>query len=1015
MTNQLTTPFPVEFLENGTISWKVANLKGRKYNAIIGQNFLIPFKAKIDLEKKNIEILNKTKIPFEELDYPIVYNEICNLEPIPEQILCKLNLQHLNKEEEKGLKNLLYNFQDLFFLEGENLTFTHEIKHEIYTTVENPIYCKLYRYPQVHEKEINKQIKDMLHQGIIRESNSPYNSPLWIVPKKLDNSGEQKWRIVIDYRKLNEVTVNDKFPIPNIDNILDKLGRSQYFTTLDLAKGFHQILVDEKDRRKTAFSTPLGHFEYVRMPFGLKNAPATFQRLMNSILRDYINKICVVYLDDILIFSASLEEHLTNLKKIFHCLRKAGLKIQIDKCNFLSKETEYLGHILTPEGVKPNPKKIQIIQNLKLPTTEKQIKSFLGITGYYRKFVKDYSKIAYGMTKYLKKKTKINIHDPEYIYAFEKLKELITEHPVLRYPNFEKRFKLVTDASNFALGAVLTQDNHPISYTSRTLNEHERNYSTIEKELLAIVWSTKYFRPYLYGKEFDLETDHQPIKWLQTKHMCKDINPRLQRWLLSLGEYNFNIEYIKGKNNKVADFLSRINTETNEINLIDSELEININEERNDNNTVEMQTIHSQEEEYNNHIPIIETIVNRFKYQVILCERKDKQYESIFKKHRIYIDKQDLHSENLESILKTHINGKTGIFSFLSDPEYNILQQKIIQTFDTNIQFFKCTYYAKDIIDEARLNKQIALFHKNESGHSGIIATYEDIKRKIFHPKIREHIHKIINNCDVCNRSKYDRKPIKAKFQFTETPQDLNEIIHVDTYVNSKNSFINFIDKLSKHVISFNLENRNHKTLIEKFKLFISIKGKPRKFVFDNEFRNEVKEYLKNQGIDFHSTKPNSHTGNSDIERFHNTITEKIRTLNLENKINIRDQMLEAVKIYNNTFHSTIKTTPQKAQNRETSIEELIKNINATKKRILDKQNRNREEYIEKRKEGYVKNYRAVRHKNEPKYRKLKLDNIHIENIKRPLKFSGNHEDNDIDMASIISPEQPTNNDNTQN
>lgn len=227
------------------------------------------------------------------------------------------------------------------------------------------LYSKIYRYPQIHEVEIERQMKEMLKQGIIRESESPYNSPLWIVPKKMDNSNIKKWRIVIDYRKLNEETIDDKFPIPNIDSLLDRLGRAQYFTTLDLAKGFHQILVREEDQKKTAFSTPFGHYEYVRMPFGLKNAPATFQRLINSILRQYINKICVVYLDDILIFSSSLNEHVTNINKIFDVLRRANLKIQVDKCNFFYKETEYLGHVLTPNGMKPNPNKIEIVKNLK--------------------------------------------------------------------------------------------------------------------------------------------------------------------------------------------------------------------------------------------------------------------------------------------------------------------------------------------------------------------------------------------------------------------------------------------------------------------------------------------------------------------------------------------------------------------------------------------------------------------------------------------------------------------------
>lgn len=537
----------------------------------MGMNFLIPFEVKIDIKGGYVEIFSRYKIDFEDINFPPLFAEANTLEAITDpkkEIHSLMNQPHLNDEERKELEQLLMRNKDLFFYEGENLTFTHEITHEIRTKDENPIYCKAYRYPLVHEKEIERQIGEMLKQGIIRESNSPYNSPLWIVPKKLDNSKQRKWRIVIDYRKINEKSIDDKFPIPNIESILDKLGRSQYFTILDLAKGFHQILVKDSDQKKTAFSTPLGHFEYVRMPFGLKNAPATFQRLINSILREFINRICVVYLDDILIFSTSLQEHVINVNKVFSALRRANLKIQVDKCNFFCKETEYLGHTLTKDGMKPNPKKIEDIVKLKLPSTQKQIKSFLGITGYYRKFVKDYARIAKPMTYYLKKDKQINKSDPSYINAFEELKTLLTTHPILRYPDFSKPFKVNSDASNFALGAVLLQEGHPIAYASRTLNEHEVKYGTPEKELLAVVWACRYFRPYIYGKEFLLQTDHEALKWLHTKYLGKDLNPRLQRWILSLGEYNIKIDYLKGKDNRIADFLSRINAESHEINGI---------------------------------------------------------------------------------------------------------------------------------------------------------------------------------------------------------------------------------------------------------------------------------------------------------------------------------------------------------------------------------------------------------------------------------------------------------------
>lgn len=984
---EVISPIPLEFKISGTFSWKIVNFTGRKYDAIIGQNLLVPLKARINLEDDYLEI-NGNKIPFERTDYPFKLSEICSLEY---DNLQPLKLDHMNVEEKDKISKLLCQYRKLFYMEGDILTSTHEIQHEIITTTNNPVYSKIYRYPQIHEKEIEKQIKEMLELGIIKNSNSPYNSPLWIVPKKLDNSGKQKWRIVIDYRKINEITVNDKFPIPNIDGILDKLGRAQYFTTLDLAKGFHQILVKQADREKTAFSTPFGHYEYIRMPFGLKNSPSTFQRLMNSVLRDLINKICVVYLDDILIFSTSLQEHIDSIRQVFNRLEKAGLKIQVDKCNFLKKETEYLGHILTSEGVKPNPLKIKTIQSLIIPTTQKQIKSFLGITGFYRKFIKDYAKVAHPMTKYLKKDMKVNTNDPNYIAAFEKLKLIITDHPILKYPDYNKKFKITTDASNFALGAVLSQEGHPICYASRTLNVHEKNYSTIEKEFLAIVWATKYFRPYVFGKEFDLQTDHQPLKWLHTKHIGKDINPRLQRWLISLGEYNIKIDYIKGKDNRVADFLSRINVDTNEINVVEKNRE-DSNNLGNENDSIEMNTAHSQEENLNDHFPILETVVNRFRTQIILKENKEKEYEKSFNNVRIFIDKEDLKNGNIIKLVKKYISkGKIGIYSELNDHEYNKLQQILIRSLSNNnqIKFLKCTLYAVDIEDENNLKKQIALFHKLETGHAGIIPTYEGLKRKIYNPGLKTTIHKIINNCDICTSSKYDRNPIKIKFKLSETPSTINQIIHVDIYVNSKHSFIFFIDKFSKHTVGFYLEDRNNQTIIEKLRQFLSLKGKIGKFIFDNEFNSKnLREFLLEEKIEYHITKPNSHTGNSDIERLNNTITERIRALNLEEKLPIKEQIFKALKFYNNTYHSTIKSKPIEVQEHSINYEVIKSRLIDSKEKMLGKRNKTRENYEEKRIEGYIKNYKSVRHKEVPKFRKLKLKNVHENNIKRSLKFS---------------------------
>ena len=543
------------------IKYKDKSLKCYLYNfhssfhILLGFNGLKILNAQINLPQGTVTMLSKFKHKFEYFDQNskhTVFNS---------EILKELNIptENLHDEEEKALSKLLYEFQDLIPTENEKLTFTSKIKHKIRTTNEIPVYSRNYRCPEIYKEEIDRQVSDLLQNEIIRKSYSPWSSPIWMVPKKLDASGKQKFRMVIDYRRLNEHTIDDKFPIPDIPEILDKLGKSNYFSTIDLKSGFHQIEMDPKDIEKTAFSTGNGHYEFTRMPFGLKNAPSTFQRLMNYVLHEYINKICFVYLDDVIILGSSLQEHTENISKVFKKFREANLKIQTDKSNFFRKEVAYLGHIITTNGIKPNPDKIKTIKNFPIPKTVKEIKSFLGLLGYYRRFIDNYAKVTKPLTQCLRKGSKIDINDKNYIECFKTCKELLSNSPILQYPDFDKEFILTTDASNYALGAVLSQRTNnkdlPIAFASRTLNKHEENYSTIEKELLAIVWATKQFRPYLLGRNFKIVTDHRPLVWLNS---LKEPNQKLIRWKLKLGEYNYKIEYKKGNQNHVADCLSRI-------------------------------------------------------------------------------------------------------------------------------------------------------------------------------------------------------------------------------------------------------------------------------------------------------------------------------------------------------------------------------------------------------------------------------------------------------------------------
>ncbi|MEM7070058.1 MAG: reverse transcriptase family protein [Pseudomonadota bacterium] len=395
----------------------------------------------------------------------------------------------------------------------------------------------------------------MLENGIIRPSCCPWASPIVLVKKK---NGQD--RFCIDYRKLNQVTRRDVYPLPRIDDILDSVSNARYFSTLDLRAGYWQIGVAAEDREKTAFTTFYGLFEFNVLPFGLSNAPSTFQRLMEVVLAGLNWKICAVYLDDVLTFSDTFPNHLADLQQVFNAIRKADLRLQPHKCQFARKSINFLGHKLSRAGISPDPTKLMAIKAMPAPASRDEVKSFMGLASYYRRFIKNFAKIADPLHQTLRKNVTFNWGtDQETALNANRVKQLLTKAPVLRFPDFTRTFYLHTDASKLGIGAVLSQlddDNldHPTMFLSRTLRPAEKNYATIEWEALAVVWSIKTLRHYLLGRHFVVVTDHAPLRWLMSpNHMSQ----RLTKWSLALQEYDFEIQYRSGKLNQNADALSR--------------------------------------------------------------------------------------------------------------------------------------------------------------------------------------------------------------------------------------------------------------------------------------------------------------------------------------------------------------------------------------------------------------------------------------------------------------------------
>jgi len=396
-------------------------------------------------------------------------------------------------------------------------------------------------------------VQELLKSDLIRPSNSPFSSLVLLV-KKADGA----WRFCVDYRALNEITIKDKYPIPVIDELLDELHVSRYYSKLDLRSGYHQIRVHEGDIPTTAFQTHEGHYEFVVMPFGLTNAPATFQSLMNDLFHPYLQKFILVFFDDILVYSTSWEDHLTHLQTVLQILADNELFAKESKCRFGVAQVDYLGHIISEHGVSEHgvsvdPTKIQTAIEWPIPTTTKGFRGFLGLARYYRKFIRHFGSIAAPLTQLL---TKEGFYwNDEADMAFPKLKTALTSSPVLRLPNFSQGFVIECDASGIGLGAILSQQNQPVAYFSEALKGSSLTLSTYEKEMLAIVKAIQKWRPYLLGKPFTIRTDQRSLKYLLEQRIT---TPAQARWLSKILGYDYVIEYKKGTENQGADSLSRV-------------------------------------------------------------------------------------------------------------------------------------------------------------------------------------------------------------------------------------------------------------------------------------------------------------------------------------------------------------------------------------------------------------------------------------------------------------------------
>lgn len=795
-----------------------------------------------------------------------------------EQILEQAKITSNNEIEIKAIQDIILEFTDIFHIEGEKLSCTDSIEFTIPIKPNtSPINIRQYRLSPAQQLEVQRQISDLLENDIIRHSNSQWSAPIVLVPKKSEIPGEKLFRLVFDYRKLNEIIIGDSYPLPLIADILDSVSGSKYFSKLDLQSGFHQIKIKEIDRNKTAFRTPQGFFEFNKLPFGIKSAPACFARLMAFVLREHLEKkICFVYIDDVLILGENREKHLQNIISVFTTLRQNNLSLKPSKCEFMTKKIIYLGFQITEFGVSPNPEKVIALQNLEVKKTIRGVRGFLGAMSYYRKHTQNFANIAKPLTNLLKTKEKFSWNN-DCTLAVERLKESLIKDCLLKCPDFSKGFILSTDASCHSIGGALSQlsdDNieEPIGFFSRTMTAPELNYTVSEKEMLGVICSVQHFRCYLIGATITTKiiTDHQPLKFLLT---LKQTSSRLIRWAIKLEEFNYEIIYRPGKSNYVADALSRT-TPTASVNVL--------------------------------------TRAQAKKAQAADTPILPASHE--LSASTLSQNVTPVNDNEIDEIQDPQVAG---------DPS-NLSLDELTQANNTTFEDADQTVYPNGRVtnpaDKDEISEIIKLHHDSPLGaHFGYNKTFNRIRQYYTWPRMSADIKFYVKNCTICQKAKA-QGATKAPMEIVTTAKSSWENISIDlvgplteTYKSNK-YLLTVEDQLSKWLIAIPVPNQEAETVAKALILEVFlIYGAPLSLLSDqgaNFMSKLFAAMCKFWKIKQHRTTPYHPQTNGMLERSHFFLKNYLRCYTNKEPKNWDVWAKFACFAYNTTPHTATKLSP---------------------------------------------------------------------------------------------------------